>query len=139
MAMSAHRAPTEDDNTGNHYTGPPWPVALCAVLLVVGLLGAGVALAEAGWDSGQIIGLLTGFVTVAGAILAALGKLMAEHRELVAKQDEQTGTLRKIAWNTNGNLKRIVNEAVANALQDQQIRNGAPSTTTDVDPRNRAA
>jgi uncharacterized transporter YbjL len=133
--MSQHRSPDQQAR----YSGPPWPVALCAALVVAGLLAAGVVLAEAGWDSGQIIGMLTGFVTVAGGILAALGKLMADHRTLVDKQDDQSATLNQIAWNTNGNLKRLINEAVASALQDQEVRQAKAESTPDTDPKNRAA
>jgi hypothetical protein len=125
--MSNHRAPDAPESN----RGPiPWPVAVGALVVIVGLLAVGVVLSLAGQSETQIIGLLMGLATVAGVLLTAFGKLITDHRSLIVKQDKQTEILEQVKWNTNGNLQRIINQAVSqamlNAKQDKEIQGAKP-------------
>lgn len=100
----------------------PWAVAVSSGVVLLGLLAAGVVLALSGRSEAEIVGLLMGLATVAGVILPLVGKLIGEHRQLMIKQDQQTQILQQVAWNTNGNLQRIINQAVAHAFQDRDSR-----------------
>lgn len=66
-----------------------WVVAAAAIVLL-GLFGAGVALAYAGWKPESIAGLLTAVGTVGAGLLVALGKLLTDINRKVEQVVHQT-------------------------------------------------
>lgn len=81
------------------------------VVVVLGLFGAGVALAYAGWKPESIIGVCTGLGTVAITLLVALGKL-GNVQERAADRVEQ------VAQQTNGALREHISTEIRTALSE---------------------
>lgn len=89
----------------------PLGLLLVAVVVVVlGLLGSGVALAYAGWSPESITGLLLGLGTVAGTILPLVAKVLTETRQ-------QTKTLDEVKESTNGRMHQTIDTAVQAAIE----------------------
>lgn len=131
-----------DENTGEEQGGRrafPWPVLVAAVVVVLGLLAAGVTLTLAGQDQGQILGLLAGLATVAGVLLGVFERLFSQQQALDAKQDKQTEILQQVKWNTNGNLQRIIDAAVASAAAKHFPINGSTDPEQTPGPEKLAA
>lgn len=91
---------------------PAWPIVLAILFVVLGLLGAAVALAYAGWSQESIIGLLLGLGTIAGTTLPLIGKILSDTHA-------QTETINEIHDNTNGKLRAAVEAAVTKALDER--------------------
>lgn len=97
---------------------PPRTVAVHSTTLVaasvvlVALIGAGVALALAHWDAGAIAGLLTAIIGVAAVALGQLDQLAKSRHE----QAQNTATLAVIDKRTNGELDARIASAVTAAL-----------------------
>lgn len=87
---------------------------VAGLVVLVCLVGAATALAIAGWDSGAILGLLTGIAGVAVPLLAAVKSL----GDLRHATDQQTVTLAKIDHQTNGVLTDRIHAAVHKALNE---------------------
>lgn len=119
----AHRTPP-DAPTGQ----PTGLIILAAVLLVLGLAGAGVALAFAHWAPESITGLLLAVGSLAGGLLPVLGKLIIETRQ-------QNQALTEIHEATNGRLDRRIKEAVRDAINESQ----SGQSTEDSGPKGLAA
>lgn len=77
------------------------------------LIAAAVALAYAGWDSGAILGLLTGITGVAVPLLAAVKSLT----DLKHATEQQTVVLAKIDHQTNGVLTDRIAEGAETAVR----------------------
>jgi len=90
----------------------PFWVAFAAVILLLGLFGAGVALAYAGWRPESIVGLLTAVGTVGAGLLVALGKLLGD---LNRKVDQ-------VVHNTNGAQRAMMSEVIRAELDARGIR-----------------
>jgi hypothetical protein len=106
--MSDEQTPPTDTPTGHSLT-------ITAGLLVLAcLIGAAVALAYAGWDSGAILGLLTGITGVAVPLLAAVKGLVDMRKE----SHEQTQTLAKIDHQTNGALDARIESGVRKVMNE---------------------
>ncbi len=84
------------------------------VAVVVCLVAAAVLLALKGWQTAEIVALLTAVGTIAGTAVTALSKLV----ELNAKQDAQTERIVKIDHQTNGVLTARIEDAVTRALNN---------------------
>lgn len=89
------------------------PAAIVASVGILAIAGIIVALALAGWSGEAIVAF--------GALALALvtGQLVQVRKtsEVEAKTDQQTQTLRVIARQTNGDLKAIVADAVADGIR----------------------
>lgn len=105
-----HRAPAPTSSS------PATIVVLGGVILVCALLGAGVALAFAGWKGEAIGGLLGVLGTIAGVLLAALGKLA----QLGQKVDQ-------VAHQTNGALQSGVQSTVRSEVRSALADHGLPA------------
>lgn len=86
---------------------------IAGVALVVCLIGAGVALALAGWKTEAIVGLLTGLAGVAAVLLPLLNRTINVEKETV----QQTQQLGVITHQTNGVLSERIRAEVEDAVR----------------------
>lgn len=116
-------------DAGGHRAVPakssqPAPVVVVlGVVLVLGLLASGTALAFAGWKPEGIIGLLSGLGTVAAGLLVALGKL-ASLGDRVAEVDHK---VEQVKDQTNGDLERTVGVQVRKEVRSALADHGLPA------------
>lgn len=107
-----HRA----NATSTH--SPATIVVMLGAVLILGLLGAGVALALAHWTPESIIGLLGGLGTIAGVLLAALGKLATLGDKVDQVAHQTNGALRSFVADQ---MKTSVRKEVRSALTDHGL------------------
>ena len=86
---------------------------IMAGVVLVAVIAAGVALAFAGWDAVQIIGLLGALVGVATPLLALLDRVVSVHRENI----EQSQTLDVLDRRTNGELDARITQGAQSAAE----------------------
>lgn len=121
--------------TGDHRPDPPSSstsspaanVVLLGVILVIALIGAGVALGIAGWKPESIVGMLSGLGGVAGGLLVAVSKLAT----LNDKVD-------KVAHQTDGALRSFVSTEVSTQVRSALADHGLPSKVVPPRPHPRS-
>lgn len=98
-----------------------------AVCLLVAVIGAGVALALSGMETGAVIALLTGLVGIGGGLVAVLDRMTTVQR-INAKQDQKLETIER---RVNGELDQRIATAFDEKLTERF--GPAPSSSAGVD------
>lgn len=111
MNMSTPR----NSSSGSVSSATAWTLG-AAVVIVLGLLGAGVALAAAGWKETSIIGLLTAVGTIAATLLAVLPKLVQLNEKV-----------EQVAHQTNGQMRQLISDTIRDEMHRAGLSQPAPT------------
>jgi len=99
---------------------------ICGLLIVLGLLAAGVVLGVAGWSTESIVGLLTAIGSISVGLLVAVGKL-----------GSVKDTVEQVAHQTNGQLRQHITDTVRREVRSALRDYGAPPPAGPQQPAQR--
>lgn len=111
----------------DHGTSPVTPdprkwTMIAAAIIAIGICGMAVGLAFAGWETGSILGLVTGLAATAGGLLPVAYKTLLQ-------TNKQTDVLHEIAENTNGRLRALIRSEVAAAINGSKSSQVTPGVS----------